>query len=303
MIRQAIRFAWCVLIITCFYAGGERALKAQQGNQAPLTPSTSVTGAKSSAQNPAPAPAPLPPGISGSENVVDGSIPDDPELKNIVAPYRGKVLELSKPIGRLERDMKKEDMGGGAVGNFVADALRSVAEKKLGRPVVLSVINTSGIRKNWISAGEIRSSDIYEMLPFENALVALDLTGEQLLRFMEINVRKGNSESGARIVYRNNTEKKQNELVSIKLVEGGREKSIDPKATYTIVSIDYLVKRGGDYKVLQEATNMRPLGITMRDAMLEYVKAETAAGRAIKGDLDGRFKKEGDGGDAEVDGQ
>jgi 2',3'-cyclic-nucleotide 2'-phosphodiesterase (5'-nucleotidase family) len=301
MIRQAGKFASYALIIICFYAGGARAQKAQQaGNQAPSTAATSASGSKTSAQNPA---TPLPAGVRGSENVVDGSVPEDPELKNIIAPYRGKVEELSKPIGKLARDMKKDDMGGGAVGNFVADAMRSVAEKKLGRPVLLSVVNTSGIRKNWISAGEISSSDIYEMLPFENALVTLDLTGEQLLRFMEINVRKGNSQSGARIVYRNNPEKKQNEIVSIKLGTGGAEKAIDPKAVYTIVTIDYLVKRGGDYIVLQEAGNMRPLGITIRDALLEYVKAETAAGRVIKGNLDGRFKKEGNSPDAEVDSQ
>jgi hypothetical protein len=50
------------------------------------------------------------------------------------------------------------------------------------------------------------------------------------------------------------------------------------------------VKRGGDYGVLQEGKNVRPLGVTMRDAVLEYVKAETAAGRAVSANLDGRFK-------------
>lgn len=289
MIRQAIRFAPCALILLCLYAGQARA--QQQGNQAPSTATTSKGGAKTSGQNPVPS---QPADISNraSENLIDDSYPEDPELKNIIAPYKTRVEELNKPIGKLAGDIKKEGMGGGAVGNFVADALRSVAEKKLGKPVLLSVVNTSGIRKNWIGAGELRSSDIYEMLPFENALIALDLTGEQLLRFMDINVRRGNAQSGARIVYRDNPEKKQNELVSLKIGEGGAGRDIDPKAMYTIVTIDYLVKRGGDYSVLQEAKNMRPLNVTMRDALLEYVKAETAAGRPVKAGLDGRFKND-----------
>jgi len=47
---------------------------------------------------------------------------------------------------------------------------------------------------------------------------------------------------------------------------------------------------GGDYAaVLKQASNTRPLGVTIRDAITSYVKAETAAGRAIQSTLDGRF--------------
>ena len=65
---------------------------------------------------------------------------------------------------------------------------------------------------------------------------------------------------------------------------------IDPKATYTIVTIDYLLNLGsGNYSILQEGKNAKPLGMTLRDAVMDYVKAETAAGRPIKATLDGRF--------------
>jgi hypothetical protein len=43
---------------------------------------------------------------------------------------------------------------------------------------------------------------------------------------------------------------------------------------------------------LQEATNVRPLNLTMRDAVIEYVKAETAAGRTVNATLDERFRIE-----------
>ncbi len=47
---------------------------------------------------------------------------------------------------------------------------------------------------------------------------------------------------------------------------------------------------GGDYAaVLKQAKNTRPLGLTIRDAITEYVKAETAAGREIKSTQDDRF--------------
>ncbi len=70
----------------------------------------------------------------------------------------------------------------------------------------------------------------------------------------------------------------------------GNEKTVDPNATYTIVTIDYLLKLGsGSYSVLQERENARPVGITLRDAIMAYVNAETAAGRVLRARLDRRF--------------
>jgi 2',3'-cyclic-nucleotide 2'-phosphodiesterase (5'-nucleotidase family) len=241
-------------------------------------------------QTPPAAPAVLDLRVKATESAIDESIPNDPAVDAILAPYSAKVHELDAPIGKLVGELKKGGMGAGSLGNFVADALRARAEVKLGKPVLLAITNSGGLRKNEITEGTLSANDIYQLLPFENALVALDLTGEQLRRFLNIVVSHRDAQSGARIMYRTN-EKKESEVVSVKLGSSGAgESEINPQATYTIVTIDYLVKRGGDYSVLQEAKNVRPLGITMRDAVLDYVKAETAAGRTIKATLDGRFR-------------
>jgi 2',3'-cyclic-nucleotide 2'-phosphodiesterase (5'-nucleotidase family) len=257
-------------------------------------PETRVAVAQQNGTTPArpaaAAPAPLDINVKASESTVDETVDADPAVEAIVAPYSAKVRELEKPIGKLAADLKRGGMGGGSLGNFVADALRARAQVKLGKPVLLAVMNSSGLRKSQIPAGDISTSDIFALLPFENALVTLDLTGEQLRRFLDVTVARRNAQSGARIVYRNNPEKKQNEIVSVKLGGTNEERDIDPQATYTIVTIDYLVKRGGDYAVLQEGKNVRELGLTMRDAVLDYVKAEAAAGRSLQVNLDGRFK-------------
>ncbi|HKR00130.1 MAG TPA: 5'-nucleotidase C-terminal domain-containing protein [Pyrinomonadaceae bacterium] len=236
------------------------------------------------------APAALDMRVRATERAIDSSIPNDPAVDAILAPYSAKVKELETPIGKLVGDLKKGGMGAGSLGNFVADAIRARAEAKLGQPVLLAITNSGGLRKNEIAAGDLTASDIFQLLPFENALVAVDLTGEQLRRFLDVIVSHRDAQSGARITYRTN-EKKESEIVAVKLGRAGASESdINPQSTYTIVTIDYLVKRGGDYSVLQEAKNVRPLGITMRDAVLEYVKAETAAGRAVQATLDGRFR-------------
>lgn len=254
-----------------------------------------ATGAQSAlaqaAAKPAPAPAPTPAGIHAraTESIVDSAIPDDSEVDKMLEVYSPKVRALNLVIGKLEGDLKKGGIGAGSLGNFVADALRDRAQVKLGKPVLLAITNSGGLRRNDIAAGELRASDIFELLPFENALVTLDLTGEQLRQFLDVVMRSRDAQSGARITYQLN-DKKENEIVSVKLGSATAEEDIDPKATYTIVTIDYLVKRGGEYSVLKEAKNVQPLNLTMRDAVLDYVKAQTALGQSIKSTLDGRFR-------------
>jgi 2',3'-cyclic-nucleotide 2'-phosphodiesterase (5'-nucleotidase family) len=132
--------------------------------------------------------------------------------------------------------------------------------------------------------------DIFELLPFENALVAFDLTGAQVLDLLRVVLSKRDAQSGSRIKYRSNNNTSF-ELESARLLIDGAEKEIDPTAIYTVISIDYLLNvTGGDYAaVLKQARNTRPLGLTIRDAITDYVKAETAAGREIRATIDGRF--------------
>lgn len=225
-----------------------------------------------------------------SEVLVDASIPDDPALEKMLGPYSSKVSALEVVIGKLEVELKKGAVGAGNLGNFVTDGMRVQSSAKLGKPVLLAITNSGGLRKNTIAPGDLRAADIFELLPFENALVEVDLTGAQLLKLLSVLVSAGDALSGARIDYRMNADNRP-ELVSARLLDSqGREMEIDPKATYSIVTIDYLVKLGsGRYSILQEGKNVRPLGVTIRDALMDYVKAETAAGRNIRPALDDRF--------------
>jgi 2',3'-cyclic-nucleotide 2'-phosphodiesterase (5'-nucleotidase family) len=229
-----------------------------------------------------------------SETLVDSSIPDDPALEKMLAPYSTKVRALEVVIGKLEVELKKGPVGAGNLGNFVTDGMRAHSSAKLGKPVLLAITNSGGLRKNTIATGDLKAADIFELLPFENALAEIDLTGEQLLKLLSVVVSGGDALSGARIKYRVNANNRP-ELVSAHLLDGqGLETEIDPKAIYSIVTIDYLLKLGsGRYSILQEGKNVRPLGVTIRDALMDYVKAETAAGRPIKAALDDRFSLTG----------
>lgn len=225
---------------------------------------------------------------------VDASVPADPDVEKIIAPYSEKVSELSKVIGRLEGGLAKKGVGAGTLGNFVSDGMRAQAKAKLGKPIALSIMNSGGLRKNDIAAGDLRASDIFELLPFENALVALDVTGAQLLKIIEVATK--DAQSGARIQFKYN-DRDRPEFISAKLVdENGKEEEIDPNKTYTIVTLDYLLRlNSGAYAILKEAKTDAPLNITLRDAVMNYVKSETAAGRPIRASVDNRFVQVGPG--------
>jgi 2',3'-cyclic-nucleotide 2'-phosphodiesterase (5'-nucleotidase family) len=241
---------------------------------------------------PAIAAPPVKTGASVKQTTVDASIPADPAVEKLLAPYSEKVRALTLVIGKLDAPLRKEGVGGGSLGNFVTDAIRAQAQAKLGKPITLAITNVGGLRKNEIAAGDLRASDVFELLPFENALVVLEVNGAQLLQLLQVATR--DAQSGARIHFKWNDQNRA-EFLSGKLVDAsGREQEIDPQKTYTIVTIDYLLNlNSGAYALLQEAKSKTPLNVTLRDAVMNYVKAETAAGRIIESRLDGRYVQVG----------
>jgi len=250
------------------------------------------------AQQPAPAASPNPSTSSAprdvkaqvTERLIDSSIPDDPAVDQMLAAYIPKVRALDTILGKLKGELKKGGMGAGSLGNFVADGMRAQASARLGKRIDLAIMNGGGLRRNTISEGELRARDIFELLPFENALVTLDLSGEQILKLLGVVVSGREAQSGARLTYMIKADKSSQLETAMLRDEQGRDQEIDPKATYTIVTIDYLVNVGGErYSVLREGRNTKPVGLTLRDAIMDYVKSETAAAREIKPRLDERF--------------
>jgi 2',3'-cyclic-nucleotide 2'-phosphodiesterase (5'-nucleotidase family) len=231
-----------------------------------------------------------------NQTIIDPTISEDAGVLKMLEPYAGKVRALDVVIGKLDGELKKTAIGGGNVGNFVTDGMRTQAAAKLGVPIDLAVSNSGGLRKNSIPPGNLRIRDIFEVLPFENALVELELTGDQLLKVVQIAIENGEPQSGARITYRTREDKKSEFLGAVLIGADGQEKTIVPTAKYRVITTDYLLNvEGGKFAILQESKVKNPLGLTIRDAIIEYVRAEAAAGRSIKAKLDGRFRREGPG--------
>src|SRR5437868_5863336 len=156
------------------------------------------------------------------ETLIDSSISDDPALDQMLVAYSPKVHEIEKVIGKLRGDLRKGGIGAGSLGNFVTDGILFEARQKAGNSVALAVTNAGGLRKSAISEGQLRERDIWELLPFENALVQFDLTGAQVMTLLKQVVSHRDAQAGARIKYVNDAENKP-QLQSVKLVIDGKE--------------------------------------------------------------------------------
>jgi len=284
-----------ILLVICLLCVCQPGAMAQESATKPARTPSTAEKAKGGTSEP---PARVVTHSQASQTVVDPSVPGDATVLKMLEPYGEKVRALDVVIGKLDGELARGAMGAGTLGNFVTDGIRAQATSRLGAPIDLVVTNSGGLRKSAIAAGSLHVRDIFELLPFENALLELELTGDQLMKVLQIVVASRSPQSGARIKYRSSGEEKS-ELVSAVLVGAdGSERPIEPAAKYRVITIDYLLNvTGGNFAIMQASKVQKPLGVTLRDALIEYVKAEAAAGRTIKAKLDGRFRREGQAGE------
>ncbi len=66
-------------------------------------------------------------------------------------------------------------------------------------------------------------------------------------------------------------------------------KTIDTSKIYNVVTIDYLADGNNGMKALRDAVSINNTGITLRDIMIDYVREQTALGKQISSQLDGRI--------------
>lgn len=148
-----------------------------------------------------------------------------------VAVLQNKALGLTVPK-TLGRNYDRES----ALGSFLADALRTMARADV------AMLNPGGLRAD-LNQGPLQYGAIYEVLPFDNTVATLDLTGDQLVSLVRAaySAKKGVFQvSGIEVVLEKCPGPSR--LKSVHLPGGY---GVDPNARYRVVLPDFLA-RGGD---------------------------------------------------------
>ncbi len=166
-----------------------------------------------------------------------------------------------------------------ALSNWFVDILMKKVETLAGKKVDIGVANFGGIRVD-MPEGDIILDDMLSMFPFKNQLVYVEHTGKQLKNILE-RMAAGRFQvlGGVRIIAEDGKILKAE-------IDG---EPIDDDRIYGMATISFLLGSGDDLYLGDNAVSVtRYDDVDVIDAILEHVYAETAAGRPIKYEKDGR---------------
>lgn len=205
----------------------------------------------------------------------------DEKAINILQPYKEKVnKQMNEVLGYAEMKMERSRPEA-LLSNLVADVLKNAATKYTGRPADVSLINIGGLR-NILPQGNITIGHIFEILPFDNSLCIVTLKGSVLKTlFSEIAKAGGEGISGAHLIITTNG---RLEAATV------NNKQIDDTKLYTVSTIDYLAEgNGGMLALTENEGKICPDGETLRKLFIDFLKAQTAAGKHITAKIEGRI--------------
>jgi len=184
--------------------------------------------------------------------VSTGAAPPLPEVATLVAERRSEAEKAgAKVIGSAAGLFEESRDMNNPLGNLVADALLEHG-KQQGWKSEIAFYNSAGTRAS-ISKGDITYGKLAEVLPFQNSVVSVDLTGDQLKEVFE-----GMAGSAGRLFMSGGTMAYRfaNPPGSRVLRATVAGQPLDPKRVYHVVTIDYLLGGGDGHTGFGKGTNV-----------------------------------------------
>lgn len=219
--------------------------------------------------------------IEATKIAIDGSVAhlSNSEMQHLITPYKVALdKEMDVVVGESLQEMDKGKPES-LLSNWNADVYRDAASDFLRQSVDVAIVNMGGLRAK-IPQGNITVRDVFQLMPFENELVILWLSGEQLMELATIFAQEGGQGvSGMRF-----------EIVNKRvqhLTVGG--KPIESKRQYTVATNDYLAAGNDRMTPLAKATQRVNTGLKLRNIVMAYIIGETQQGKKISATLDGRI--------------
>jgi 5'-nucleotidase len=198
----------------------------------------------------------------------------------LIAALEQQAGTLCEPMSCSTQFLGRSRTSESAVGNLVTDAMRA------HRPQVDLAVQNSGGLRNDLPAGPWRRQNIHDVLPFENRLVEVELSGAQLRTLFRIGSSGAHGilqVSGAR--YRFDPEVKTGtdldgdgaiadwERDRLCWVEvGGRP--LNPEQKYRVATNDFITGGGDHFAPAFSSARVEP-GPLLRDLVLQGLRQQT----------------------------
>jgi 2',3'-cyclic-nucleotide 2'-phosphodiesterase (5'-nucleotidase family) len=207
----------------------------------------------------------------------------DSSVASALSSYKEKHdKEMNEVLVYCEEPLTKEQPEGN-LGNFVSDciynkAVQYFSSEKVAVDAVL--LNNGGLRVP-LPQGEITRGKIFELMPFDNELVMIELSGKKFYEMLTFISEKGGMPvAGFRMEI---TAKKKPANVKI----GGN--ALDTNATYHVITSDYLAEGGDNMTFFRDAPGKKYMKLLIRDVLIEYCRDLKKQNKTILVKTDGRI--------------
>ena len=206
--------------------------------------------------------------------------PADGSVATFLTPYRQKMNKtMNEVLTRSTAQIEKKPVDG-PLNDLLTDALLQQAAQRYGKPVDASHLNYGGIRNN-LPAGNITTGSVFEVMPFDNQLVVLTLTGTMLKQLLD-HFAKGDK----LVVGGLRANVHDGEVQDITFANG---RTWQPNETYTVAMSDYVADGGDNASFLKDAVKRENINYLIRDALIDYFRQQGKTGQPLSPVSDGRI--------------
>ena len=224
---------------------------------------------------------------------VTDAIEDAPEFAAVVDKYKDLLEQLAQPVGRTSVTLDALSISNRTketnIGNFIADSYRRAAKADIG------FVNGGSIRADLTyNPGVLTKRAVLSMLPFNNAVVKIEISGKTLRDVIEHGVARSaeDNEPGrfpqvSGMKFKFDAKRPAGNRV-IEIMVGGAP--LDESRTYTLATSDFLVSRGGDgYTMFKNAKVLIKAEDAERDSELFEKYIRESPNQTISPKLEGRI--------------
>ena len=189
---------------------------------------------------------------------------------------------MNKPISYSFDTYRKNDGDlNSTFSNMFADATFEMSHERFkeisGNNIDIVLLNNGGIR-SIISKGNISEKTAFELMPFENSIVVLELSGKSINKMIDyLRVVKLQHPLKGLEIELNNDYSLNNANIN--------GKKININKNYYVATTDYLLDGGDKMYFLGETTKTIDINYKMRDVLIDYFKKNDT----IKLATDNRF--------------
>jgi 2',3'-cyclic-nucleotide 2'-phosphodiesterase (5'-nucleotidase family) len=211
------------------------------------------------------------------------NIVPDQKIESVILPFRTKLMHDMEEVLCISKDALFGGRPESPLTNFCADLILQESDSICLRKypdihVSGSMVNRGGLRVP-IPKGEVKAQNMFELMPFENEIVFLRMSGVEMRQFIDhMASRGGEGVAGMRFGIREN--KGVNPEIS--------GKPLDETKSYWLATSDYIANGGDGFEILSAVKERVSTGVKFRDMFINHLRAMGQKGITIEAKTDGR---------------